>query len=51
MLPAGIRVYVACGVTDMRNYAEFTIMQSPRRRCVRRRGGEASFTPHNPRIC
>ena len=24
----GVRVYLACGVTDMRNYAESMIMQS-----------------------
>ena len=23
-LPPGVRVYLACGVTDMRNYAEFS---------------------------
>jgi len=28
MLPAGVRVYLACGVTDMRNYAVYTVMQS-----------------------
>ena len=22
-LPPGVRVYLACGITDMRNYAEF----------------------------
>ena len=30
-IPAGVRIYLACGPTDMRNYAEHTIMQSPRR--------------------
>jgi hypothetical protein len=29
-LASGLRVYLACGVTDMRNYAEHTIMRSPR---------------------
>jgi hypothetical protein len=29
-LPAGVRVYLACGVTDMRNYAESLVMRSPR---------------------
>jgi hypothetical protein len=28
--PPGTRVYLACGVTDMRRYVEYTIMQSPR---------------------
>jgi hypothetical protein len=28
-LASGLRVYLACGVTDMRNYAERTIMRSP----------------------
>ena len=28
----GVRVYLACGVTDMRNYAGRTIMQSCRGR-------------------
>jgi hypothetical protein len=27
--PAGARIYLACGVTDMRNYAERRIMLSP----------------------
>ena len=29
-LPPGVRVYLARGVTDMRNYAEFPVMRSPR---------------------
>ena len=29
--PPGTRVWLAAGVTDMRNYAECTIMLSPRR--------------------
>jgi hypothetical protein len=28
-LPPGVRVYLACGVTDMRNYAESAVMRSP----------------------
>ena len=29
MLPAGeVRIYLACGVTDMRNYAEYIICTS-----------------------
>ncbi len=29
MLPAGeVRIYLACGVTDMRNYAECIVMLS-----------------------
>jgi len=27
-VPSGVRVYLACGVTDMRNYAEWLIMRS-----------------------
>ena len=30
-IPAGSRIYLACGHTDMRNYAERGIMLSPRR--------------------
>ena len=25
----GVRVYLACGITDMRNYAERRLMRSP----------------------
>ena len=35
---AGVRVYLACGRTDTRNYAEPVIMRSPRRRLPRRHG-------------
>ena len=28
-LPPGVRVYLACGITDMRNYAESPVMRSP----------------------
>jgi hypothetical protein len=28
-LPSGVRVWLACGVTDMRNYAESSVMRSP----------------------
>jgi hypothetical protein len=28
-LPPGVRVYLACGVTDMLNYAESSVMRSP----------------------
>jgi hypothetical protein len=38
---AGARVILAIKPIDFRNYAEFTIMQSPRRRCVLRRGVDA----------
>ena len=30
-IPAGVRIYLACGKTDMRNYAARTIMPSARR--------------------
>jgi hypothetical protein len=29
LLPAGVKVHLAFGYTDMRNYAERTIMWSP----------------------
>ena len=29
-VPAGVRIDLACGATDMRRYVEYTIMQSPR---------------------
>ena len=29
-LASGVRVYLACGVTDMRNYAECLVMRSAR---------------------
>ena len=31
MLPSGVKVHIAAGVTDMRNYAERRIMPSPQR--------------------
>jgi len=34
----GVRVYLACGVTDMRNYAECSVMPRPRRSRFSRRG-------------
>ena len=43
----GVRVYLACGVTDMRNYVERMIMRSPRRQGAAGRGLEGIFTPHN----
>jgi hypothetical protein len=30
-MPVGTQIWVACGATDMRNYAERIIMLSPRR--------------------
>jgi hypothetical protein len=29
VLPSGVRVWLACGYTDMRNYAESAVMRSP----------------------
>ena len=46
-IPSGVRVWLAVGRTDMRNYAERTIMWSPRRRCYRRRGFRGGITSHN----
>jgi hypothetical protein len=37
-VPAGVRVWIATGHTDMRRYAEHRIMRSPRQRCEHRRG-------------
>jgi hypothetical protein len=35
MLPAGeVRIYLACGVTDMRNYAKCIVMRSMSRQCL-----------------
>ena len=47
LLPPGVKVHLAFGYTDMRNYAECTIMLSPRRGP---RGGHAeamALTQHN----
>jgi hypothetical protein len=30
VLPSGAHVWLACGYTDMRNYAESSVMRSPR---------------------
>ena len=32
-LASGLRVYLACGVTDMRNYAECIVMRRMSRQC------------------
>ena len=32
-LPPGVRVYLACGYTDKRNYAECIVMLSRSRQC------------------
>jgi hypothetical protein len=47
IVPAGVKVHLALGYTDMRSYADLTIMRSPRRECVRRRGVKPWFTLHN----
>jgi hypothetical protein len=49
LLPQGLKVHLALGYTDMRNYAEHMIMRSPRRGRSHRRGILAGFTPHNHR--
>jgi hypothetical protein len=33
-LPSGVPVWLACGHTDMRNYAEYIIMRSMSRQCL-----------------
>jgi hypothetical protein len=45
--PAGVRVWLATGHTDMRNYAARTIMRSWRREVASRRGFLIDLTPHN----
>jgi hypothetical protein len=45
--PSGVRVWLATGVTDMRRYAERTIMRSPRRRALAPPRHLDGFTPHN----
>ena len=46
-LASGLRVYLACGVTDMRNYAVRWIMWSPVRRGGGRPGAGLLVTQHN----
>ena len=43
----GVRVYLACGVTDLRNYVARLIMRSPRRRLGVRRRVQGVSTSHN----
>jgi len=31
LIPAGVKVHLALGYTDLRNYAQYRIMRSPRR--------------------
>jgi hypothetical protein len=45
-VPAGVRVWLATGHTDMRNYAQPTVMLSPQRDVAARRGFLAGLTPH-----
>jgi hypothetical protein len=37
IVPAGVKVHLALGYTDMRNYAEHRIMLSPRQPLLQRR--------------
>jgi hypothetical protein len=43
----GVRVYLACGVTDMRNYALIMIMRSRRGRGTELCPAVPISTPHN----
>ncbi len=45
--PGNVRIYLACGVTDMRNYAERRIMRSAGRLAVTFIGLARSTAPHN----
>ena len=47
LLPPGVKVHLAFGYTDMRNYAERTIMRSPQRQVPAGRGFLDGITPHN----
>ena len=47
VVPAGVKVHLALGHTDMRNYVERTIMWTPRRAEAARRDSLGAFTPHN----
>jgi hypothetical protein len=46
-IPSGVQVWLATGHTDMRNYAECTIMLSPGRRTRSRRDRGMVLTRHN----
>lgn len=43
-VPAGVRIYLACGATDIRNYAGSMIMRGPRREVAARHGFLARLT-------
>src|SRR6266576_687346 len=47
LLPKGVKVHLAFGLIDMRNYAERTVMPSPRRQEAVGRGHLVDLTPHN----
>ena len=47
LLPPGVKVHLAFGYTDMRNYAECTIMLSRRRGTRGGRDGAMVLTQHN----
>ena len=46
-LTSGLRVYLACGITDMRNYVAHRIMRIPGRLTKIRTGVCGRSTPHN----
>jgi hypothetical protein len=45
--PPGVRVYLACGYTDMRNDVVFIVMQSRPRQRYDCRGNALRITYHN----
>jgi hypothetical protein len=45
--PTGVRVWLATGHTDMRNYVECRIMRSPQRQSLANCGVSVAITRHN----
>jgi hypothetical protein len=48
MIPSGVKVFLASHPVDFRNYAERTVMQSPRRNVAAAAAFLVDLTPHNP---
>jgi len=47
VLPTGVKVHLALGHTDMRNYVERRIMRSPVGLTEAKTGARGCNTPHN----
>ena len=47
IIPSGVKIHLALGHTDMRNYAPHTNMQSQQRRTRIGSDAAAAFSPHN----